>query len=123
MISYKFTGAVMNRLRDKQPCDLSTTERMVLIVLCSFANEKGTCYPSHREIARVSGGAVSTVKRALKKLEDKQYVTVQQQRKEEGDLTSNLYTINQEKIPPILKVFQEAGQTMEEKMDDRTWAE
>lgn len=50
--------------------DLSIYERMVYVVLCSFASREGECFPSIGTIARSAGCSERQVQRALLRLEE-----------------------------------------------------
>ena len=54
---------------------------------------KGTCWPAIGTIARDLGLSRSTVKRALKDLEEKGYLKREIRHRENGGFTSNRYTI------------------------------
>jgi AraC-like DNA-binding protein len=49
---------------------LSIYERMVYVVLCSFASREGECFPSVGTIAKSAGCSERQVQRALQKLEE-----------------------------------------------------
>lgn len=67
----------------------------VLIVLADrYNDETQKCFPSHKTIARDSGFAVSTVKQALKKLQKAGLISWNQNRREDGGLSSNHYQLN-----------------------------
>ena len=55
--------------------------------------DKGTCWPAIGTIARDLGLSRSTVKRALKDLEEKGYLKREIRHRENGGFTSNRYTI------------------------------
>jgi hypothetical protein len=50
--------------------DLSIYERMVYVVLCSFASREGECFPSIGTIAKSAGCSERQVQRSLQKLEE-----------------------------------------------------
>ena len=79
----------------------SSTEKLVLICLANFANEKNECYPSHKKICEFVEIAPQTVIRALHSLRVKDFINVQArfQMTDGGKnrQTSNLYILN---IPP-----------------------
>lgn len=124
MISYGYTGGAMIIFRTDRAMDLSMAERMVMISLCSFADNDGKCWPSLATLAKVSGGSIATVRRSIKTLSNKKYITIKHRRGEKGDHTTNLYQINIEKKVPknTGKVVSLNGyKTTEEKLFDRAW--
>lgn len=50
--------------------DIGSTEKMVLMCLCDFANEQGICWPSVATICRKTSKSERTVQSALKWLKD-----------------------------------------------------
>ena len=116
----------MIEFRSEKAHDLNMSERMLVISLCSYANKDGFCWPSHKELSRVSGGSVSTVKRLLKSLEDKGYITIEQRRDSAGDLTTCLYRINIRKSEPktdrkVVSFSHTKRRTTEDKLFDCSW--
>ncbi|MCF1437223.1 MAG: helix-turn-helix domain-containing protein [Shewanella sp.] len=129
MISYGYLGGAMIGFRSDKAHDLNMSERMLVIALCSYANKDGKCWPTRKELARVTGGSLATVKRLLKVLEKKGYISIFQRQNEKGEFTSNLYHINIEKHVPKDKTVEDkvvsisSHQTTEEKLFDRSWAD
>lgn len=73
--------------------DLSTRSKLVYMYLKDRANKEGQCWPAIQTIGKDLGLSRSTVKRALKELEQAALLTRQGRKREnEGD-TSNLYQI------------------------------
>ena len=74
--------------------DLSTYERMVYVVLCSYASREGECFPSLETVASGSGCSVRQVQRALRGLEEKGIIRCLANFRP-GDMrqTANVYTI------------------------------
>ena len=73
--------------------DLSPRSKLVYMYLKDRANKDGQCWPAIQTIGRDLGLSRSTVKRALKELEQAAFLTKQGRKREnEGD-TSNLYQI------------------------------
>ena len=56
--------------------DIGSTEKMVLMSLCDFANENGVCWPSVATICRKTSKSERTVQTALKWLKDNGFYTV-----------------------------------------------
>ena len=73
--------------------ELSPRSKLVYMYLKDRANKDGQCWPAIQTIGRDLGLSRSTVKRALKELEQAAFLTKQGRKREnEGD-TSNLYQI------------------------------
>ena len=126
MISYGYMGGAMIEFRSGKSHDLNMSERMLVISLCSYANNEGVCWPSHKELVRVTGGSLSTIKRLLKSLSEKGYISIRQRRSEAGDLTTCLYQINIQKTEPKINqkvVPLRPGKTTEEKLFDVSWCD
>lgn len=74
--------------------DLPTSQKFVLVALADMADEHESCYPGQERLARMVGGSVSTVRRAVKALEDAGYIGRQQRRGADGMRTSDRYRLN-----------------------------
>lgn len=72
---------------------IGSTEKMVLMSLCDFANEQGTCWPSIATICRKTSKSERTVQTALKWLRDNGYYEVNGYHKQ-----TPLYELNPRKI-------------------------
>lgn len=57
--------------------DIASTEKMVLMCLCDFANEEGVCWPSVATIMRKTSKSERTVQTALKWLKDNEFYTLE----------------------------------------------
>lgn len=57
--------------------DIGSTEKMVLMSLCDFANDQGVCWPSVATICRKTSKSERTVQTALKWLRDNGYFSVE----------------------------------------------
>ena len=69
--------------------ELTTYEKIVYIALLYYTNhKKGYCCPSHQEISICASTSVSTVKRALSALANKQYISIEPSGRLDG---RNLY--------------------------------
>ena len=65
-MSYKLADVV------RKMTDLSSSAKAVLIIVCQHANDDGSsAYPSVATMAQETGLSRSTVKRALRELEEK----------------------------------------------------
>jgi hypothetical protein len=83
--------------------NIKSGEHAVLITLADRADEKGTCWPSQELIAMDSHMTTSAVSDNIKKLKQKEFVTVT--RKYNGNRPYNIYHLN---IPLIQNRFNES---------------
>ena len=67
--------------------------KLVYAYLCKCADGSGKCFPAHKAIATAASICVTTVKKALKELEDAGLVTVQEQARANGGRRANVYTL------------------------------
>jgi len=78
----------------------STASKLVLIMLCNYADENNETYPSHKTLAKVCECSKDTILRHLKVLEEKGliYTISRYEKLDNGKKrqTSNLYRINVE---------------------------
>lgn len=74
--------------------DLPPRARMVYMYLRDRANKDGSCWPAVKTIARDLKLSRSTVKRALRDLEQTGYLEKQKRYRKNGSCTSNLYTLS-----------------------------
>lgn len=68
--------------------------RIVYLYLEQRANKDGICWPSHKRIAKDLGISVSTVKRAIKDLNEKGLITSTMRYRKNGLCSSNLYAVS-----------------------------
>ena len=73
--------------------DIGSTEKMVLMSLCDFANESGVCWPSVATICRKTSKSERTVQTALKWLRDNGFYEINGYHKQ-----TPLYELNPRKI-------------------------
>tara|TARA_R110000824_G_scaffold144668_3_gene312650 strand:+ start:178 stop:582 length:405 start_codon:yes stop_codon:yes gene_type:complete len=73
--------------------DLSSAEKLVLIVLANRADKKGHCYPSYETIANEAYLSVRTACRVVKSLCEKQLISKHNNYKDTGYQTSNTYAL------------------------------
>jgi len=71
-----------------QDCDTTTT-KLILFLLSNYADEKQSCYPSEKHIAKLAGVSDRTVRRSLKYLENFGFLRIQHQKG-----TSNRYFLS-----------------------------
>ena len=71
---------------------LTPTKKLILLLLGSYADENGTCYPSYRHIANKIGlKDTKGVRKAIKEFEDMGFLRIENRYKKDGGLTSNRY--------------------------------
>jgi len=89
----------------KQP--LPCQEKMVLLVLSNYADDKATCYPSMNRLSADCGLSISQVRKCIVKLEKKLLLQRYMRMKSYGQ-TSNIFaldlslTLPAAKSPPAL---------------------
>ena len=71
-----------------QKCDTTTT-KLILFILSNYADERQSCYPSEKHIAKLAGVSDRTVRRSLRYLEDFGLLRIQHQ-----SGTSNRYFLS-----------------------------
>ena len=72
---------------------LTAAEINVYQYLCSRANKQGECFPSQTTIAKAVNMHRSTVNQAIRRLQDKNLIIIEQRRRDNGGTSSNLYRI------------------------------
>lgn len=78
---------------------LGSTEKFVLIALADMADEEHSCFPGQATLAAMVGASESTVRRALKKLEDEGVLTREERRNKQGYKTSDRYFLQLGSVP------------------------
>lgn len=73
--------------------DLPARSKLVYMYLKDRANKEGQCWPAIQTIGRDLGLSRSTVKRALRELEQGSFLVKQSRKRENKGDTSNLYLI------------------------------
>jgi DNA-binding transcriptional regulator PaaX len=73
--------------------DLPTIDKFVLVVLADYADEAHSCYPGQQRIATNTGASVSTVRRALARLERHGLILRERRRRKDGSRTSDRYLL------------------------------
>ncbi len=74
--------------------DLPMAQKFVLVALADMADEKETCYPGQERLAKMTGTSVSTVRRAVKTLEESGAISRQARGIAGGGRTSDRYFLN-----------------------------
>lgn len=73
---------------------LTPTKKLILVILCNYADEKGSCYPSYQHIADIVGLKDSRgVRRTIKEFEQLGILKIQNRTLQNGSFTSNRYYI------------------------------
>lgn len=69
-------------------------QKFVLVALADMADDKESCYPGQERLARMTGTSVSTVRRAVKSLEEMGALSRQARGVAGGGRTSDRYVLN-----------------------------
>lgn len=85
---------MIDKLRVYQDTELSSKAVSVYLYLCDRANKKEkSCFPSQKTIARDLNVSLSTVKRAIQELLEREYIHKENRFRENGGKTSNKYFV------------------------------
>ncbi|MFC1965710.1 helix-turn-helix domain-containing protein [Chloroflexota bacterium] len=84
-----------NAVFDNPDLGLNRYDRMVYLYLCRCSNQGADAFPGYGGIARKCGISRATARRAVKRLEDKDFIKVTRRPISNGDNESNLYQVNQ----------------------------
>tara|TARA_R100000773_G_C4220326_1_gene119000 strand:- start:2306 stop:2992 length:687 start_codon:yes stop_codon:yes gene_type:complete len=80
---------------------LTPTAKLVLVILANYADEKGSCYPSHKHIANMIGlKSKKSVQNYIKEFEKKNLLIIEHRRLDNGGYTSNRYTLTLDTTEP-----------------------
>ncbi|WP_422450642.1 helix-turn-helix domain-containing protein [Endozoicomonas sp. ALB091] len=130
MISFAYTIGVMRLLRVKIHTDemasLLPTQRLLLIVLATFANSEGECWPSQKILGDMVGITRHRVSECLKKLEQEQFIESMFRQDATGTKTKAYRMLFE---PFVFKQVKEDhyncfGQRIDDpRMTDTSWAE
>tara|TARA_R100000773_G_scaffold1465_4_gene2164 strand:+ start:2051 stop:2683 length:633 start_codon:yes stop_codon:yes gene_type:complete len=73
---------------------LTPTKKLILLLLGSYADENGQCYPSHRHIANKIGlKDTKGIGATIREFEKLGYLRIEHRKKADGGYTSNKYTL------------------------------
>jgi len=87
---------------------LKPTEKYILHIMADYADEKGSCYPSHSHLAEIVGLKTSkSVKLAIKKFANLNLLTIKHRKNKDGGNTSNRYFLNPNMLSEYPRVLQE----------------
>jgi DNA-binding transcriptional MocR family regulator len=78
--------------------ELPTIDKFVLVVLADYADEANSCFPGQQKIAANTGASVSTVRRALGRLERHKLIARDRRQRRDGSRTSDRYTLQLEPV-------------------------
>jgi predicted transcriptional regulator len=98
--------------------DLKTIDKMVYIAICRFSNSKGTAYPGHETIAKIASCGTTSVKQAIKTLQEKGLLEVRHRFLEKGGKTSNLYIIKDPRAIDTTRLTDSRETTIPQSRDD-----
>lgn len=74
---------------------LKPTEKLILIILANYADERGSCYPSHQHIADIAGlRDLKHVRKIINKFKELGYLKVEHRYKPDGGNISNRYHLS-----------------------------
>lgn len=88
IVPYPVSWARTNAILPTEPGTAST-----LLALCAYADKYGVCWPSQRNLARLTGRGERTIARHLAYLEEHGWVARQQRYRFDGGNSSSLYTL------------------------------
>lgn len=81
---------------------LTPTKKLVLVILANYADEKGTCYPSYKHIARMIGlETTRTIQNAIKEFEQLGLLRIERRKLDNGGYTSNRYHLTIKNDPIV----------------------
>jgi hypothetical protein len=86
----KFDPLLCNRCVRRLPASVTSHERLVLMLLISYANSEGRCFPSRPTLAEAGATSVSQVGRSLRRLCARGLVVIVRRCR-----TSNVYEVRQ----------------------------
>lgn len=75
----------------KEP--LTDGEKLTLMALADHADDDGECWPGQKYLAEKCGTTDRTIRRRLKTLQDKGYITREHRQREDGSRTSDLIVL------------------------------
>ncbi len=90
-MSYRTAATVLDLPED---IPITTTQRFILLVLANYSDEKDSCWPSVERIRKHIGiKSRGTIQRALRGLEDAEYIETEKRLDQSGRQTSNRYVL------------------------------
>ena len=75
--------------------NLSPTKKLILLILANYADENGTCYPSHQHLANLCGlQTTKSIKLAINEFVSLGFLKKQNRKLDNGGNTSNRYFLS-----------------------------
>lgn len=85
---------MVDKMRAYKDTELSPKAMLVYLYLCGRSGrESKTCFPSIKTISKEAKLSESSVKRSLKELQERNYITKEHRFRNNGGKSSNLYYI------------------------------
>lgn len=78
----------------------TSSAKFVLVALANFADEQGYCYPKQATLAKMTAQGISTVRRALLKLEEAGFIRRAQRWTKKGNRRADCYWLVMSDEPP-----------------------
>ena len=69
---------------------LTTSEKLTLLMLANYADERLTCFPSQRTLSEDTGLSDKWLRQVLSSLENRGIISRQERRREDGSRSSDL---------------------------------
>lgn len=91
---------------------LTPTKKFILVILCNYADESGSCYPSYSHIAKIVGLKTNKgVRLAIKEFEELGFLRIEHRIADHGGYTSNRYHLLLDRISddPSISVRERVG--------------
>ena len=74
---------------------LTPTKKFILVVLANYADERGSCYPSYKHLAKIVGlKSFKGVQKAIKEFEELGLLRIEHRKLNNGGNTSNRYYLS-----------------------------
>lgn len=83
---------------------LTPTKKLILVILANYADEKGSCYPSYKHLAKIIGlNTTKTIQNAIKEFENLGYLKIEHRKLDNGGYTSNRYHLTLNNNPMVIE--------------------
>ena len=91
----------LNKALNLQFKNQTPTKRLILILLANYCDDKNSCYPSYKHIAKLAGlKDPKHIANIVKEFEDLGLLRIQKRFKDDGGNTSNMYYLTLDN-PPV----------------------